>query len=161
MFDLERRVFENEWNLPQDNHLGMLAYAMVQEQVTFLNYRNLRQRVRALGGDPALDKLLGFISIDEAAHHDFFKECFEMFLKLDRPAALAALRRVFEEFRMPAIHDLLDNSEKRVARIRDLEIFNEDIFFRDVLFEVLEELGIGKYEFKPKNKPKKSSPAAV
>jgi acyl-[acyl-carrier-protein] desaturase len=161
MFDLERRVFEHEWNLPQDNHLGMLAYAMVQEQVTFLNYRNLRQRTKALGGDPALDKLLGFISIDEAAHHDFFKECFEMFLKLDREASIAALRRVFEEFKMPAIHDLLDNSEKRVARIRDLEIFNEDIFFRDVLFEIIEDLGIDKYELKPRSKPKKSSPAAV
>ncbi len=161
MFDLERRVFEHEWNLPHDNHLGMLAYAMVQEQVTFLNYRNLRLRTRALGGDPALDKLLGYISIDEAAHHDFFKECFEMFLKLDRAASLAALRRVFEEFKMPAIHDLLDNSAKRVARIRDLEIFNEDIFFRDVLFEIIEDLGIDKHELKPRSKPKKSSQAAV
>jgi len=161
MFDLERRVFENEWNLPHDSHLGMLAFAMVQEQATFLNYRNLRLRMRALGGDPALDKLLGYISIDEAAHHDFFKECFEMFLKLDRAAALAALRRVFEEFKMPAIHDLLDNSEKRVARIRDLEIFSEDIFYRDVLFKILEELGIDKHEFRPRNKPKKSSPASV
>ena len=32
---LDKRVFENEWNLPQDSHLGMLAYATVQEQVTF------------------------------------------------------------------------------------------------------------------------------
>jgi acyl-[acyl-carrier-protein] desaturase len=159
MADLDSRVFANEWNLPQDNHLGMLAYAMVQEQVTFLNYRNLRSRVKSMGGDPALDKLLGYVSIDEAAHHVFFKECFELFLKFDRPSALAALRRVIEEFQMPAIHDLLDNSEARIARIREMEIFNEDIFYRDVMFRVLEDLGISKREFRPSTQPKKSSTA--
>lgn len=161
MADLEKRVFDNEWNLPEDSHLGMLAYAMVQEQVTFLNYRNLRARARALGGDPALEKLLGYVSIDEAAHHDFFKDCFEIFLKYDREASLAALRRVIEEFRMPAIHDLLDNSEQRIARIRELEIFNEEIFFREVLFKLLEDLGINKRELRASRQPKKSSPAAV
>jgi acyl-[acyl-carrier-protein] desaturase len=129
---------------------------LVQELVTFLNYRNLRNRARDLGGDPALDKLLGLISIDEAAHHDFFKECFELFLKLDRPSALVALRRVIEEFQMPAIHDLLDNNEKRISQIRELEIFNEDIFYRDVLFGLLQELGISKREFRPSMQPKKS-----
>jgi acyl-[acyl-carrier-protein] desaturase len=160
MADLEKRVFENEWNLPQDSHLGMLAYAMVQEQVTFLNYRNLRARAKALGGDPALEKLLSFVSIDEAAHHDFFKDAFEIFLKYDREASLAALRRVFDEFQMPAIHDLLNNSAARVAQIRDLDIFNEDIFYRDVMFAIMEELGISKREMRPSNKPKKSSLAA-
>ena len=29
--------------LPQGNHLGMLAYAMVQEHATFINYRNLKR----------------------------------------------------------------------------------------------------------------------
>jgi len=158
MADLDERVFSNEWNLPEDSHLGMLAYAMVQEQVTFLSYRNLRNRARSMGGDPALDKLLGFISIDEAAHHDFFKECFELFLKLDRDASLDALRRVIEEFRMPAIHDLLDNSEKRVEGVRNLEIFNEEIFYRDVLFKLLEDLGISKREFRPSKQPRKSTP---
>jgi acyl-[acyl-carrier-protein] desaturase len=160
MADLEKRVFENEWNLPQDSHLGMLAYAMVQEQVTFLNYRNLRARAKALGGDPALEKLLGYVSIDEAAHHDFFKDAFAIFLEQDRETALAALRRVIDEFQMPAIHDLLDNSARRVAQIRDLEIFSEDIFYRDVMFALMEELNIGKRELRPSNKPKKSSLAA-
>jgi acyl-[acyl-carrier-protein] desaturase len=161
MADLEKRVFANEWNLPEDSHLGMLAYAMVQEQVTFLSYRNLRQRARELGGDPALEKLLGYVSIDEAAHHDFFKETFELFLKLDRTAALDAFRRVVEEFQMPAIHDLLDNSATRVAQVRDLEIFNEEIFYRDVLFALLAELDIDKREIRPSKRPPKSSPAAV
>ena len=58
MADLEKMVFAREWNLPHDSALGMLAYAMVQEQATFLNYRNLRQRVQARGGDPALETIL-------------------------------------------------------------------------------------------------------
>ena len=38
----------------------MIAYAMVQELATGLNYRNLRPRGPA--GDPALSKLLGFLA---------------------------------------------------------------------------------------------------
>ncbi len=157
MADLDKRVFENEWNLPQDSHLGMLAYATVQEQVTFLNYRNLRQRCRDLGGDPALEKLLGYISIDEAAHHVFFREAFELFLQHDRKSALDALRQVMDQFQMPAIHDLLDDNARRVAQVRDLEIFNEDIFYKDVLFKLLEDLNISKREFRPSKQPKKSA----
>ena len=52
-----------------------------------------------------------------------------------------------------------DNSPERIARIRDLEIFNEDIFYRDVLFTLLEDLDISKREFRPSKKPKKSSAA--
>ena len=157
MADLDQRVFANEWNLPQDSHLGMLAYAMVQEQVTFLNYRNLRQRTRDLGGDPALEKLLGFVSIDEAAHHVFFREAFELFLKHDRARSLDALRRVMDDFQMPAINDLLDNSTRRLAQIRELEIFTEDTFYKEVLFKMLEDLNISKREFRPSKQPKKSA----
>src|SRR3954467_3575868 len=58
MADLEGKGCAREWNRPPDNPLGMLVYAMVQEEATFLNYRNLRDRVTALGGDPALEKAL-------------------------------------------------------------------------------------------------------
>jgi acyl-[acyl-carrier-protein] desaturase len=132
MADLEKMVFAREWNLPHNSAMGMLAYAMVQEQATFVNYRNLRQRVQSLGGDPALETILSFVSVDEAAHYGLFKSFFELFMKLDRDVALAALRPVLNQFQMPAIHDLLDQNAKRIARIRELEIFNEEVFFRDV-----------------------------
>jgi acyl-[acyl-carrier-protein] desaturase len=155
MADLERKVFEREWNLPHDNALGMLAYAMVQEQATFLNYRNLRQRVQARGGDPALERILSFVSIDEAAHYGLFKAFFELFLQVDRESAIAALRPVLNQFQMPAIHDLLDESKKRIARIRELEIFNEEIFIRDVYNHFLETLGVSRAEMRGR-KVKKS-----
>lgn len=148
MADMEKKVFEREWNLPQENPLGMLAYAMVQEQATFLNYRNLKKRVQAKGGDPALEKVLSLVSVDEAAHYGLFKSLFEVFLSVDRPAALAGLRPVLQQFQMPAIHDLLDESAKRIARIRELEIFNEEIFFRDVYDHFLTTLNISKAELR-------------
>jgi acyl-[acyl-carrier-protein] desaturase len=155
MADLERKVFAREWNLPHDNALGMLAYAMVQEHATFINYRNLRTRVQDRGGDPALEKILTFVSVDEAAHYGLFKAFFELFLKLDRDSAVAALRPVLNQFQIPAIHDLLDESAKRIAAIRDLEIFNEEIFYRDVYTHFQNVLDISKDEMRGR-KPKKS-----
>ncbi len=148
MADLEKKVFEREWNLPQNCHLGMLAYAMVQEHATFLNYRNLRQRIADKGGDPALDKILGFVTVDERAHYSLFRSFFELFLKLDRDQSIAALRPVLNQFQMPAIHDLLDESAKRIARVRELEIFSEEIFFRDVYNFLTQSLDISRAEMR-------------
>lgn len=148
MADVEKMVFEREWNLPHDNAIGMLAYAMVQEQATFVNYRNLRQRVQAKGGDPALEKILTLISVDEAAHYGLFKSFFELFMQVDRDMAVSALRPVLNQFQMPAIHDLLDESAKRIAGIRELGIFNEEIFYRDIYTHFMNVFGITKAEMK-------------
>jgi acyl-[acyl-carrier-protein] desaturase len=156
MADLDDKVFSREWNLPTESHLGMLAYAMVQEHATFLNYRNLKQRINARGGDPALEKILGYISVDEAAHFHVFKQFFELFLEFNRDSAVAALRPVLNQFQMPAIHDLLDDSRTRIARIRELAIFNEDIFVRDVYYHILNSLGISKREMHDTPRVKKS-----
>jgi acyl-[acyl-carrier-protein] desaturase len=156
MAELDEKVFSREWNLPHDHHLGMLAYAMVQEHATFINYRNLRERVRAKGGDPALETVLRLITTDEAAHYGIFKQFFELFLQFDRESALSALRPVLNKFQMPAIHDLLDESTRRIARVRELEIFTEEIFFRDVYHYLLNGLGVNKAEMRGAPREKKS-----
>jgi acyl-[acyl-carrier-protein] desaturase len=156
MAELEKTVFEREWNLPQGSHLGMLAYAMVQEHATFLNYRNLRQRVKERGGDPALEKLLLYVSVDEAAHHGFFRDCFVMYLQYDRPSAVAALGAVLNNFQMPAIHDLLENSARRIEGVRNLGIFNEEIFFRECYQPILDDVGVKRSEFRIPRKERKS-----
>src|SRR6202011_906967 len=79
--DLEGLVFTSVWKIPYDNHVALLAYAMVQERATGLNYRNLRRRAQERGGDPALSQLLKFVSIDEQAHYGFFEECVSLYLK--------------------------------------------------------------------------------
>jgi acyl-[acyl-carrier-protein] desaturase len=147
MADLEREVFQREWNLPHDSHLGMLVYAMVQERATGLNYRNLRRRVQECGGDPALSQLLMLIAVDEQAHYHFFQECVQLYLKHDPPATLEQLRRVMNNFAMPAIDELADGRQ-RVARIKGLEIFDEDIYYREVYLPVLEALGVERSEMR-------------
>jgi acyl-[acyl-carrier-protein] desaturase len=156
MADLERKVFAREWHLPHDNHLGMLAYAMVQEEATFVNYRNLRERTKALGGDPALEKLLGYLAVDEKAHHSFFRDCLRLYLEFDRPAVIEQLRRVMNEFRMPVIHDLLDDSRSRVAAVRGLELFDANSYYREVYLPILGSLGISRQEMRSPVVEKKS-----
>jgi hypothetical protein len=70
---------QRRWEMPLDSAVGMLAYAMVQELATGLNYRNLRRRVERQG-DPALSRLLGLLSVDEQAHHNFFLRAVQLFL---------------------------------------------------------------------------------
>ena len=111
--DLEGQVAAGAWNLPHDSHLGMLVYAMVQELATALNYRNLRRRLNDCGGDPALAKLLMFVSVDEQAHFGFFRDCVRLYLQHDRSAVLEQLRRVMNDFAMPVIDDLADGRQRR------------------------------------------------
>jgi acyl-[acyl-carrier-protein] desaturase len=156
MADLEKKVFEREWNLPHDNHLAMLVYAMVQEESTFVNYRNLQQRTKELGGDPALEKILNYLAIDEKAHHKFFRDCLALYMEYDRGAVVEQLRRVMNEFQMPAIHDLLDDCKARVAAIRQLDLFDADTYYRDVYLPIITELGINRQEMRTPMKEKKS-----
>src|SRR5437762_2865314 len=140
MADLEDLLSQNEWELPHDSPQGMLIYAMTQEMATWLHYRNLRLRVLE-HGDPALTTLLQFIAVDERAHHAFYKGVVQVFLELDRKETLEQLRRVLLGFSMPAV-TLLADSRARVARIKKLGIFDEDMFLHEVYQPILEELGV-------------------
>jgi acyl-[acyl-carrier-protein] desaturase len=159
MADLETKVFEYEWNLPHDSHMGMLIYAMVQEHATFVNYRNLKQRAAEGGGDPALETLLRYVSVDEKAHHSFFRDGVKLWLDYDRDATLEQMRRVMNNFAMPAIHDLIGESQKRIEQIRRLEIFTETIYYSEVYLPILADLGIDRREMRNRLPDKKSQRA--
>lgn len=162
MEDLEREVYSHEWHLPSDNPLAMVVYGMMQELATWLNYRNLRKAVEDHGGDPALHKLLGFITVDERAHHDFYRRIFTMYLeRRDRDAAVEALRRVIGTFSMPAL-GMLARTQDRVARIKELNLFDGDIFYRDVVRPLLEKVGITWAEFRQREPKRRtiSTPTA-
>jgi acyl-[acyl-carrier-protein] desaturase len=146
--EVETQVGEYEWNLPHDSAIGMVLYGMTQELATFLHYRNLRQCVEnEARGDPALSKLLTLICVDERAHHDFYKQVTKMYLERDREGTIEQLRRVVHTFKMPAV-DMLAGSRQRVQAIKDLKIFDEDIFFSDVVRPLLEALDIEWSEFR-------------
>ena len=154
--DLEERAAAGAWNLPHDSRLGMLVYAMVQELATALNYRNLRRRLNDCGGEPALSKLLLLVSVDEQAHFSFFRDCVRLYLQYDRPAVLEQLRRVMNDFAMPAIAELADGRQ-RVARIKGLHIFDEDIYYREVYLPVLASLGVDRREMRNRLPSRKSA----
>jgi acyl-[acyl-carrier-protein] desaturase len=158
MADLEGRLFAHAWQLPHDSHVGMIAYAMVQERATALNYRNLRRRAQERGGDPALEKLLMLLAVDEQAHHSFFLEYVQLYLVQDRQSTLEELRRVMNAFTMPAIYALADGRQ-RVARIKEMDIFNEELYYKEVYLPVLESLGVQRSEMRNRLPSRKSAAA--
>lgn len=157
MADLEGQVFQGQWNLPHDSAVGMLVYAMVQELATWLNYRNLRRRVEEQGGDPALEKVLMLVAVDEKSHHGFFLECVRLYLKQDPEGTLEQLRRVMNHFAMPAIHELAD-TRQRVAQIKELAIFDDEMYYREVYLPILEALGVDRREMRNRLPGRKSQP---
>lgn len=150
MADMESHVWEREWNLPQDSARGMACYSMLQELATWMHYRNLRTIAGQSGGDPALEKLLTLISVDERAHYDFFKDLVKLYLDFDRPGTLEQLRRVANDFAMPAF-DLLADSDRRAAAVQSLGIFDERLFMYEVFEPCLAAIGVTKAELRRKN----------
>jgi acyl-[acyl-carrier-protein] desaturase len=146
MTDLEQRVLSQEWKLPHDNPRAMVIYAMAQELATFVHYRNLRHRVDE-DGDPALSRLLGLIATDERAHHAFYAEVVRMFLEIDRPGTLEQMAHVLHSFDMPAVH-LMGDSRQRVSQIKELHIFDEETYLREVYQPVLSTLGVHRRELR-------------
>ena len=151
MADMEGCVFQHEWNLPHDNARAMLCYTTFQELATWLHYQNLRKMID--GEDPALDQVLHLISIDERAHYDFFKRLVQLYLEFDRPGTLEQLRRVVNTFKMPAVHLFVDGAQ-RAAAVKELRIFDEDIFLYQVYEPVLAALGVHKSELRRRNSPR-------
>jgi acyl-[acyl-carrier-protein] desaturase len=154
MADLESQLFQHEWNLPHDSPQAMLIYGMAQELATWLHYRNLHHRVDEYG-DPALSKLLGLIAVDERSHHAFYRQVVQLFLEIDRPYTLEQLRRVLHGFAMPAVH-LLADSHKRVADIKALGIFDEEMFMGEIYYPILNALGVEHRELRALSSPRKS-----
>jgi acyl-[acyl-carrier-protein] desaturase len=144
--DMEACVFQREWDVPHDSAVGMLCYAMVQELATGLNYRNLRRQVSERD-DPALCKLLSFLSVDEQSHHHFFLKAVRLFLEHDRDGTLKQLRRVLHNFAMPAIYEMADG-RRRVEAIKALGVFNDQLYFNEVYQPVLAALGVTRPELR-------------
>jgi acyl-[acyl-carrier-protein] desaturase len=157
MADLEGQIYLHPWQLPHDNVVAMLTYAMVQERATSLNYRNLRRRVRDRGGDPTLERLLRLLAVDEQTHYSFFLGGVRLYLAHDRAATLEQLRRVMHDFVMPAIYGLADGRQ-RVARINELAIFNEEVYVREVYLPILQDLGVKRPEMRTHYPNRKSTP---
>jgi acyl-[acyl-carrier-protein] desaturase len=147
-----------EWHLPTDSVRGLACYTMAQELATWLHYRNLR---RIIGeSDPALSQLLKLISIDERAHFDFYVKVLRLHLEDDRAGTIEQLKRVLNDFQMPAVH-LLADSAKRAAQVRSLNIFNEDLFYGEVYLPAIQALGVSRQEMRNQRAQRKSLVSAA
>jgi hypothetical protein len=122
----------------------------MQELATWLNYRNLRQVVKQRGGDPALDRILTLLMVDERSHYHFFKQVLLLHLECHRAATLEQIRLVCNTFQMPAYNLFLD-SKRRVEQVRELNVFDEEIFFFQVFEPFLVALGLTKADLKDRN----------
>ncbi len=150
MADLQRDVFAHEWNLPHECARTMTCYTLTQELATWLHYNRLLDVVRREGGDPALQKILTLVSVDERAHFDFFRRMILIYLEYDREGTLEALRRVVNDFSMPAVHMLAD-SRMRMEEVKQLRIFDYDIYYKHVFEPILEKLNLTKKDLRRRN----------
>jgi acyl-[acyl-carrier-protein] desaturase len=85
--------------------------------------------------------------VDECAHYDFFRKLVAIYLEDDRPSTLEQLRLVANTFAMPALHMFAD-SHRRERQIRELHLFDYDIFYYEVFEPVLTELGLTKQDLR-------------
>ena len=70
----------------------------------------------AAGGRcPALDRVLELVGTDEAAHGQFFRRLVSIYLEDDRAGTIEQLRRVLNDFKMPATHLLVVRHYDRVG----------------------------------------------
>jgi acyl-[acyl-carrier-protein] desaturase len=139
MAEIADGVFDREWELKYHSSRASVIYTMMQELATQLNYRNLR---RVAGGKcPALDRVLDLVGTDEAAHSQFFRKLVAIYLEDDREATLEAFRVVANTFTMPA-DSLLADGRRRVAAVKSLGIFDEQVYYNEVYLPILKRLGL-------------------
>src|SRR5262249_4320361 len=133
-----------KWELPFETPRQMMVYTTFQELSTGLNYKNLRRKAIEQN-DSALATALSFIARDESAHYQFFQDGVKLYLKEDRDGTLEDIRKVLEQFRMPA-QDLIPDWEHRGKTIVGEKIFSDRIFFKDIMRPILSVLGTSRDE---------------
>lgn len=153
MEEMQSWAVEGEWNLPTDSVRGLACYTLSQELATWLHYRNLRLHIG--NTDPALAKILTLVGVDERAHFDFYAQILRLHLEDDRESTVEELRRVLNDFHMPATH-LLADSAQRIAEVKSLNIFNENLFYSEVYLPILNVLGVSRAEMRNRTCQKKS-----
>jgi acyl-[acyl-carrier-protein] desaturase len=138
--EFEEEILSREWNLPYETPLEMIVYTVFQEYATKLNYQGLR-RVARDSNDGALDKVLALLARDEVGHFEFFKNGVLIHMDQDRDKVLETVNQVIRTFRMPA-QDIIPDWDSRDQLIRDMHIFDDRIYMREVVKPVLKALGI-------------------
>ena len=89
-----------EWEVPFKTVRQMSCYGALQEAITYLGYRTLRDRAIA-ADDKVLGSIFDYIGRDEAAHAGFNRTLMAIDLEADRDGMMADLAYVIPRFKMP------------------------------------------------------------
>lgn len=142
----EEEILSREWMLPYESPLEMIVYTVFQEYATKLNYQGLRRAAQE-SNDPALDKVLTLLARDEVAHFEFFKNGVLIHMEQDRDKVVETLNHIIKTFRMPA-QDLIPDWDSRDQLIREMGIFDDRIYIREVVGPVLKALKVSREELR-------------
>jgi len=140
---LRRQTYE----LPWDDSLHMLFYAVFQERATHVVYKALGSAVsggsQALTGvpDPVLARAAATIALDEAAHYHFFLQASRLYLYYFPEQAVCALVDVLRHFSMPA-HDLIPGYDDFGRVLHRSGLFGRRAHYTDVVQVTLNHLGL-------------------
>ena len=142
----EEEILSREWMLPYETPLEMIVYTVFQEYATKLNYHGLRRAAQE-SNDPALDKVLTLLARDEVGHFEFFKNGVLIHMDQDRDKVVETLNHIIKTFRMPA-QDIIPDWDTRDQLIRDMHIFDDRIYMREVVGPVLKALKVSREELR-------------
>jgi acyl-[acyl-carrier-protein] desaturase len=135
------------YELPWDDSLHMLFYAVFQERATHVVYKALES---AVGGgsrastavpDPVLARAAATIALDEAAHYHFFLQAARLYLYYFPEQAVRALVDVLRHFSMPA-HDLIPGYDEFGRVLHQSGLFGRRSHYTDVVQVTLNHLGL-------------------
>lgn len=152
------QLADSKWSAPDhgglDGPLGSSVYGMLQERATYVNYEQLRRRVRAEYGLPArttpaevqrgrqvgVAEALRLIARDEVAHYGIYLQIVRIHLRHFPEETLEKLRAVASSFRMPALR-LIPNRRAFLAALRRTHLFDATRYQEQVLGHVRRALG--------------------
>jgi acyl-[acyl-carrier-protein] desaturase len=143
MAAFEETLAAQRWKMPHGTGRAMVAYTVLQEMTTFVNYAKHMRHAKA-HGDALLASIYRLVARDEIAHCHFQERVFRLLMEEDRAGALRDLAEVFRAFRMPAEELLPDFERRREAFVK--AGIDRATFVREVWLPVLRRLGIDRRE---------------
>jgi acyl-[acyl-carrier-protein] desaturase len=153
------RVAASQWTHTDhggvDGPLGGAIYGMLQERSTYVNYEQLRARVRSecglpvrstpaearRGRQPGVAEAIRLIAQDEIAHHGMYLQLVRIYLRHFPDETLEKLQAVGNHFRMPALR-LIPNRREFLRAVRRTHVFDAEKYQALVLGPVLRALGL-------------------
>ena len=127
MDHVSRGFYPKEMPSPLDG----LVYVTLQELATRIAHRN----TGAVTGDPAAERLMARVALDENLHYVFYREVAASAIEVDASAMVLAMHRQILGFSMPGLE--LPGFREKAIRIANAGIYDLRIHHDQVLVPVL------------------------